>query len=96
MSGAVQAGERSALEVLHRLKPSVLTEADVSTMKLLSAQCGQARVLKKGTKPNRCRVIVKTVFSISLGLGLVTASVYLFKRYAGHEGVSFRWVRNPA
>ncbi|BFZ02776.1 hypothetical protein BsWGS_05815 [Bradybaena similaris] len=94
MSGAVQAGERSALEVLHRLKPSVLTEADISTVRLLSAQGGQARILKKGT--NRCKVIVKAVFSISLGLGLVTVSIYLFKRYAGHEGVSFRWVRNPA
>ncbi|CAG5129943.1 unnamed protein product [Candidula unifasciata] len=95
MSGAVQAGERSALEVLFRLKPSVLKEAEIPTVTLLSAQHRHNSITKEGTKSDRCRFIMKTIFSISLGLGLLTASVYIFKHYAGNEEVSVRWVRDP-
>ncbi|GFR64874.1 amine oxidase [Elysia marginata] len=84
MSGAVQAGEASALAVLHRLDPSYLSMDDLETIVPFLAQDHQAGGDRNGTVGSPVMKHARKqsgpfwwVVSTALGVGLVLGAVYL-------------------
>ncbi|KAH9502345.1 hypothetical protein Btru_073507 [Bulinus truncatus] len=93
MNGAVQAGERAALEVLSKLCPAALLADDYRILRetsLIDETDGQPRT--KSSKqcshnnPKRCLTLI---LSLGIGVGLIFGTVYLAKSYVRNGGKSF-------
>ena len=79
MNGAVQAGNRVALEILYDLRPQLVTVSDIQSVQ-------GPRRQKLGTKSKR--VSSASVLKISLGLGIVVAAVIGVRRYLNGASTS--------
>lgn len=84
MNGAVQAGERAALEVLLRLQPSALTEVDMKELKdprkVATGNLGNKVLSLKRSRQKKEYGSLAIIVSLGIGLGLVTGTVFLVDR----------------
>ncbi|XP_059142720.1 probable flavin-containing monoamine oxidase A [Physella acuta] len=96
MSGAVQAGERTAAEVLSRLRPAELSKGDQQEGTLCSGGscCGEGGVrAMKLRRARRGKTTLSVVLSYGLGLGLVTAAVLVVERCVRNGEIGWSYTK---
>ncbi|GFN78483.1 amine oxidase [Plakobranchus ocellatus] len=99
MSGAIQAGEASAMAVLHRLYPNCLSQTELEEIRPFIADTNEGKnengggsvfsLLKKDVEG--CSDFYWWFLTTTLGLGLLAGSVYLVQKVVNKDNIESWW-----